>query len=334
MLAIALVLLATPVASQGFDDPDLGQIIIEGAADADFLWLRGSAGKLVRFDRATGLREVISENVVDLLVEGPAIWALNSSGPFSHALVNVRQASAVPRHLYGDGDAVGLFPTGREFPGVLTTAEVLGTGVPRWKRALPASVARYGHVTATRDGSIYIGYNRGEWGGGLRVIDPVAHSIRFVDDPGVAMCSGGLNPACEPVVGAFRDADDPDCVTVGTGLAHMGMSFGRVYRVCGDEIVEVYSTPLSDAAGAPGQGRSWALSDLTQTGDGWIGMSRDRYFRNRSGVVAERPVPRLRDWSGLRLSDEEDGVLFLISACCWGGERLELYNTIAVPVLR
>lgn len=44
-------------------------------------------------------------------------------------------------------------------------------------------------------------------------------------------------------------------------------------------------------------------------------------------------MPEFRDWSGLRISDEQDGVLLVVSACCSGSaDNPTLYRAIAIPV--
>lgn len=57
-------------------DPDLGQALIEGAGTPQHLWIRGASKKVVRFDRETGERSVAAENVIDILADGPRLWAL------------------------------------------------------------------------------------------------------------------------------------------------------------------------------------------------------------------------------------------------------------------
>ena len=76
----------------------------------------------------------------------------------------------------------------------------------------------------------------------------------------------------------------------------------------------------------------WPLHGFAETDDGWIGISRDRYFRNRNGNVTEHAMPMFQGWSGIQISAESENVLFVVSSCCWGTEAGELYSTIAIPV--
>lgn len=331
---LTALLAASPAAAQRFDDPDLGQRVMEGVADADSIWLRGATGKVVRFDRQTGQREVLSDHAVDLMVDGASVWMLTwEPGGFSYTLTDLRLAPDTPRHRNGEGDAIGLFPTGLELPGILTTERVVSEAP--WRGHIAGAPRRYGHVTAARNGAVYIGYNRGEWGGGLRIIDPDNRSIAFVGSSEGTRCGGLLNPLCEPVVGAFNDPDSPDCVIVGGGLSHLSISFGRVYRVCGKDVSGVFETPRP---ATPDKWmfstQTWPLSSLTQTEDGWVGVSRARYFRSRAGIVEEHPMPAFREWAGLQIGEEQDGVLMMVAACCWGSSLMELYDALAIPVLR
>ena len=76
-----------------------------------------------------------------------------------------------------------------------------------------------------------------------------------------------------------------------------------------------------------------SFDSLVPTRDGWIAVSQDRYARSLSGSVEMQPTPPLKDWSGLRISDERDGVLFVLAACCWGsGNPLTSHRLLAIPV--
>lgn len=350
LIAFAAVLFAAGSAeAQQWSDPDLGRSIREGHATREHIWLLGETGKVIRFVRATGERTVAAANVSDLLVVRDRLWVLvHAEGSPSYTIRDLRRSGVgtpaldgqeAPLSLYLHaseyGEALGLLDwPDHERPAVLMSRAVITPAAEGWKRyRLAAELDRYG-LTATPDGrSVYVGYNRGEWGGGLRRVDLPSGTISFVTETSDDLCGGVLNPNCQPVVGLFPDLRNPGCVTVGAGLAHLGTSFGRVYRVCGDDIAETYATPTSTQPDRWMLGaQRWPLDSLVPTGDGWIGLSRDRYFRNRGGEVAEHPMPAFRDWAGIRISDESQGVLFLVAACCWGGADLTLYRALALPV--
>jgi hypothetical protein len=334
VFSILLWSFATGAAAQDWNDPDLGRHVAEGAATRQHLWLRGGDGVLVRFDRTTGERVVLGRDVIDILPDGDHLWALSGSREGSMAtLRDLRDEGFNWPALNLEQGPAGLVKGDGDLPDILATESLLVRGEGRWRRlSFAAPLTPSGWTAKAAGGDLYVGYNRGEWGGGLRRIDPRSGAVSFVSNAGDG-CGGELNPACAPVVGLFSDRRAPDCVIVGTGLAHLGMRTGDVYRVCGTTISSVFSTPTpaerDQRTLAP---QPWPLFALVETDDGWIGLSEDRYFRMRNDRVEERPMPAFQDWSGLRISAEEDGVLFVVSACCWGSVNKELFSTVAIPV--
>lgn len=348
-LVIVLGLLATASAAQTVEqpvtegplsmtdqwvDPDLGQAIMEGAATGTSLWLRGASGKLVHFDLRTGERSVAAEGVLDILPDGHRLWALIEASPNQGIVRDVRAVEGADRTVYADGQLVALFQT-PEGPGVLATERVLVPTGERWSRRLIAGqLERYGNVSPLIEGDLFVGYNKGEWGGGLRRLETSTGTVSIVQGSGARPCDTRLHPDCAPVVGVIADRQTPGCVLAGTSLAHLGLRRGEVVRVCGDQVSPVFSDPLPVVEGSlefsPGQ--TWPFDGLVVTDDGWVATGQSRYARSRSGVVTMHEAPPLKLWSGLRLSEPVDGVIFVQAACCWGGENHVLRRLIAVPV--
>ena len=74
--------------------------------------------------------------------------------------------------------------------------------------------------TAVAGRSLYLGVDRGEWGGGVRRIgldDGAVTSITKKDTPG--LCVGPLDPACDPVTAVTFDIPSPER---GTGMHPRG----------------------------------------------------------------------------------------------------------------
>src|SRR5262249_11022002 len=68
------------------------------------------------------------------------------------------------------------------------------------------------HVTPT---SIFVGFNGGEWGGGLQRIDRNTGEVVPVERNETGeLCGGPLNAACDPVNGIATSPWDPNCVVV------------------------------------------------------------------------------------------------------------------------
>ena len=349
-LLVVLMAARADATPRDWRDADLGQTIVEGVADAEDIWLRGGTGKVVRFSRSTGDRLTIAENVIDLLFDHGRLWALARRGETSNYYVvdlldpdsaTVTGSERRPGDRYlrpgedGEGHVLGLaiWP-GLDRPVIVTQRGLLPLDSGIARQSFAAALGPYGYTAAANERSLYVGYNRGEWGGGLRHVDLRSGAISFVASEEENPCEGVLGPTCAPVVGLFPDRQTPDCLIVGSGISHLGSSRGEVYRVCDSDIEIVFATPTPAVGDRWMMGpQPWPLDGLFEVAGGWIGTSRDRYFRSYGVRVEERPMPTFRNWAGLEISDEQDGVLFLVSACCWGSaDNPTLYRAIAVPV--
>lgn len=328
----------TPGSWQGgnWRDPDLGRAIFEGYADHASLWLRGESGKVVRFDRADGTRTVVAETALDLMPDGTRLWVLTSSARHEAEIRDLRSEQSEPVRFYvQETPTISLFATGQDRPGVLTAAAAYRPAERGWSRRELAATIAAGEVVYDGQASLYVGLNRGEFGGGLRRVDLDTGTISIVSAQGDGLCGGAVSPACQPVVGLFPSPNWPGCVIVGTGLSHLGSSMGHVYRVCRDGISAEFDTPTPTLPDPwmlmPSP---WPLDDLIPSRDGWVATSRGRYFRSREGRVEELGLEPFHDWSGLRISDEQDGVLFVVGSCCWGVvDKPTLFRTLPIPVM-
>jgi len=313
-------------------DPDLGRAVIEGVATERFLWLRGASGNLVRFDRQTGERKVEAQGVIDILADGPQLWALSKTNQNEAVVKEVRRSVFADRRIYFEGDPVALFATGAE-PGVVTNTQVLMPAGDGWSRhRLAATLDPHAHVSALIGDALLVGYNKGEWGGGLRRIDVFTGTVSFVRGAGDGLCGGLLNPECHPMVGIVPDAERVDCALVGASLAHLSGRYGEVLRVCRDTITRVFADTLPARSDSLSPGGTWPFNSIVAVRDGWVAVGQDRYARSRHGTVAMAAVPPFLMWAGLRVSAPSDDVIFMESACCWGSASFIQYRVIAIPV--
>ena len=93
------------------------------------------------------------------------------------------------------------------------------------------------HVTPT---SIFVGFNVGEFGGGLRRIDRKTGDVAAIDsNESGDLCGGPLNSECDPVTGIETIPWKPDCVAVAIGLNHF-LSHGRIVEVCDGRVRRLY----------------------------------------------------------------------------------------------
>lgn len=315
-------------------DPDLGPSIIEGAATEDALWLRGSSKKVVRFDRQSGERSTTATGVVDVLLDGPHLWALIEVNA-NHSLVRDLWDESLPDlNIRFGGSPLALLPTPNG-PGVLTTTTLWLPDSDRWERRPLAALMESGPSASGMAGDeVFVGYNRGEWGGGLRRLDATTGTIAFMKEQSDRTCGGRLDPECAPVVGLLADADNEGCVLVGASLAHMSTRYGEVLRVCNDDITLVFSDPLPVAPNSIVNrlGQTWPFTGLVKTEDGWVAVGQDRFARARASAVTVGEVPALRSWAGLQISEPADGIIFVEAACCWGSETHVQFRVVAIPV--
>ncbi|WEK57246.1 MAG: hypothetical protein P0Y52_11935 [Candidatus Brevundimonas phytovorans] len=315
-------------------DPDLGGAVVEGIATSDSLWLRGASKQVVRFNRQTGERSVAALQVLDILADGPHLWALVGLDANQGVVRDLRDPDQPERRIYFEGSPVALFAT-NDGPGVLTTEKVLLPLADKWdRRPLAASVEPYAQVSALTDGMLFVGYNKGEWGGGLRRIDVSTGTISFVREAGANSCGGLISPDCTPVVGIITDTSTQGCILVGASLAHLSGRYGEVMRVCEDQISSVFADPLPIKPGSivNRAGQTWPFNSLIATDDGWIAVGQNRFARSRNGTITTGDVPILRAWAGLQVSDPDDGLIFIEAACCWGSDTFVPYQMIAVPI--
>lgn len=315
-------------------DPDLGGAIIEGVATSDILWLRGASKNVVRFDRRSGERSVAASEVLDILADGPHLWALVALNENESLVRDLRDTALPDRRVYFEGSAVALFSTPGG-PGVLTTAKALLPSGESWDRRRLAALLEPGaHVSAIAGNTLFVGYNKGEWGGGLRRIDVSTGTISIVKEPSDELCGGRLNPECTPIVGIIPDTEDAVCVLVGASSAHLTRRYGEVLRVCDDRISSVFSDPLpivpNSFVDRPGQ--TWPFTSLVATSDGWVAVGQERFARARGNVVTMSDIPVLRSWAGLYISAPTNGVIFVEAACCWGSDTHVRYRVAAIPV--
>lgn len=320
MLALALSLMASTAMAQNWSDPDLGRAIREGSATANDIWLLGETGKLVHFERGTGVRTLVAEKVVDILEDGPHLWVASRMDEFGYRLTDARAPQNEGRTLHAE-NIVSLVVQPQGLAAVGTEALHMPTESGGWRdRSIAGSVSALGRhvVAATSDGATYYGVNRGEWGGGLRRIANQTGAVSIVVEDNITT--------------VVQDPANPECVLYAAGLAHMSISTGRVGRVCGDQASTVFqkSRPTSWNVGPAGS--SWPIESLALLTDGWIAVSSERYFLNRKDEVVERPMPVMTDWSGLRVSQPTDGALFVVTACCWGSSDRPQQSVLALLI--
>lgn len=94
------------------------------------------------------------------------------------------------------------------------------------------------------DDAVWVGFNDGEWGGGLRRINRSDGTVQIIEsNHSGALCGGPLNTECDPVNALVASPSKPGCVVVAIGLVHIS-SHGRIVEVCGTNVRRLYFKPL------------------------------------------------------------------------------------------
>jgi hypothetical protein len=315
-------------------DPVLGARLVEGVATADRLWLRSASGAVVAFDRSNGERRVMVEHgAADLLRDSGQTVVLQSDMRTPKRF-SVRDPD-VDRSLTPAlrADALGLLRVGTDWV-VVTRGALYRSDGGRWRRqAIEGFGRHFGVITmaSTPDGAIYIGFNQGEWGGGLWRIAPGASKLTEVrkvdDDP----CNGPLAFECDPVTGLVPDVDHDGCLMASIGLSHM-LSHGRIMRVCGDQATLVFSRDLE---GPPGSFESfshstWPLFGLAATPDGWLAVTPGKVLVSSGGEVKVSEMPKVEPFAGIQVA-QVGQVLILPTDVNWG-MSLSGYTPMLVAV--
>jgi hypothetical protein len=304
-------------------DAVLGQGVVKGAARGDTLWLLGWSGAVVEFDLKQSRRRTLKTGVRDVLLDGSHLWAVSAAGGRSSWMVEDLLGEGSPESVRASGEVVGLFKSGTGL-GVLAQESVSFRGAKWWdtrdlKAPLKAGALAYG---ATADGLLYVGSNRGEWGGELVVIDPASGVAEELSQ--------------ENVTAIVSDPVSPACVLATSGLAHLGISSGRVLRVCGREgPTDVFRADMpAKATGGPSRG-TWALEDLVAAGQRWTAVSNKRLFVSQNGRTREAAMPPLTERNGIWINDEDPEVIVVLRSCCWGSVDNPMdYGVILVPKTR
>lgn len=172
-------------------------------------------------------------------------------------------------------------------------------------------------VTAIVSDSIFVGFNAGEWGGGLKRIDRASGEVSIVEKNITGeLCGGPLNTQCDPVNAVTAHPWKENCAIAAVGLIHMGHPSGRIVEICRSEVQVLYSKPYFRAnSSMPTGGISGevAFYGLARRGDALVAAGMDGlYFIERSGDARIAALPAFKEFNGVQVSfDLRDVVLVL-----------------------
>ena len=335
-------------------DPVLGERIGKSLAFDGKVWLLGArypyddpAGGLVSLSLNSSARLVHFERgVIDIAKSGHALWSLRSMPEKRRFLAAEWRGNHFedlrPLEM-GDKELPVSLLVYEDSPLVLSTQSVYSIGKDgTWRRlALQGEIRNGSDVSAAsplQGGGVYVGFNIGEWGGGLQMVDVHSGVVSEVERRDTkAPCDGPLNRACDPVTSVIADPRNASCVLAAVGLGHMGWSHGRIIRVCGLEVTlvtERFINKVREAANVTHRPTE-AFDGLAAAanGDFWGVTQRAVYLFDADGHGKnEYPLPQTFDMvSRIRLTRGLPGVLVLQSNLKWL-EGPDEYTPILVPL--
>jgi hypothetical protein len=182
---------------------------------------------------------------------------------------------------------------------------------------------------------VYVGFNSGEWGGGLQRVDLRTGVVSDIERRDTKeLCAGPLNSACDPVTGVAPDPHNKDCILASVGLVHM-KSWGRILRVCQNEVTLVFQkTYTVDGF----KDDKWSMTEaffglVPNANDGfWAISSRALYHFLPDGTEnGEFKLPELKAVSGVYLSPDLPGVIVVRTDANWA-VSLSGHTPLLIPV--
>ena len=174
-------------------------------------------------------------------------------------------------------------------------------------------------VVLARPDAVFVGFNQGAQGGGLRRIEPRTGKVTQLEQPAPGRpCLGLLTPACDPVQAIVTTPWDPACVAVAVGVVHR-QTHGRVVEVCGGTLRRLYvqraGVPLPrEKPDALEPTRTMAFMGLAATGDELVAVGSDGSLHRiaRDGTAQLQPPAAFHQMGEVSVSfDVPDVVLVL-----------------------
>jgi hypothetical protein len=315
--AVALILAAGAVEPRrsGQDSFLTRAVFAEGR-----VWMRSDAG--VVFSVAEGepsrREEPLPGTVLDLCAQSGQVIALTAEG-----------GSWVVRRHSGGGwgseatvaeeSGFGALHCGVDAIAVVASnrVSVIRGGTTRaiaLSRPLQSESVTSFHIERDR---LYVGVNRGEWGGGLLRADLNTGVVSSIDRRSAELCSGPLNADCDPVQGVAPEPWKPGCVVAAIGLVHF-MPRGRLVEICGEDVRVLLSRPYEAAREGtnPKKASDWetvAFFGVAADGNRLVAAGIDGIYRVSPERVEREPLPEFKDVGGMKVSFGVPGLVLVLT---------------------
>jgi hypothetical protein len=304
--------------------------VVEGTALNGRLWLRTKSrernalgGSLISIALAGQPIVHVEAGVLDIDSASGKLLVMRRRSPDAKTVVvsEVRSSGlsdVVPLALPRAEAPVALASRGSTIA-VLTDRSLLtlAAGETRWevkkldapiRRGIEASVAWVGR-------SLYVGTNKGEWGGGLQMVDTDSGMVQEVErSDGDAPCAGPLNRRCSPVTGVIREPAS-QCILASVGLVHLSLSRGRILRVCGGHVTVVFEVQTSAGESV---GNTEAFFGLAVANEGFWAIGNTSVLHFGLEGLRRYPLPAFERLDvGVRWSSTIPGVAVVMTDVNW-----------------
>jgi hypothetical protein len=276
--------------------------LVRGVVFDGRVWVLSLSGRLwsVGLDSQKSVEESTPGRVVDICTSGRALFALIGEPGAARWTLETRDGDAWRQtasivtgrdRLFGiacQPQKVLILATRRVITvaGSSTSSVYSSEATPAFGRVVLFPLRHY----------LYVGIDKGEWGGALWQIDrrtgeTVALSSGTNDD-----CRGPFNPDCSDVTGIAQDPWMPGCVVVSIGLGHLAGHTGRIIRVCGRRLATLYSR-------SSGKWNSLPFFGMVATGHALTAIGLDGIYRfDRRGDATVAPVPSFSNDGPIEIS--------------------------------
>lgn len=310
------------------------------------LWLLHANGLLASMRQEAGEPEPLQEagSVADICQLGGRLIVVTHEDIGERWLIRSRTASAWGSSLAvpTGGEALIAFDCegGRM---TLVTSRRLIEVMGNEARTTPLSEAMESMegppATSTAhvdDEAVWIGFNAGEWGGGLVRIARDKGHVEWVErNRSGGLCGGPLNRQCDPVTGIVASPWRPSCVVATIGLVHM-MPHGRIVQVCGTNVQRIYFKPLDPQPpnltldeGEPPS--TVAFFGLARKDNALWSIGIDGIYRFSGSRVEFSPLPRFQTRGSYLVSFDIPGVALVMTG---SNQRTSMSGSTPVMAIR
>jgi len=161
-------------------------------------------------------------------------------------------------------------------------------------------------------GNLYVGSNRGEWGGGLVRVRLADGQVDTLSRPAQGQ-EAGLETGRDPVNAFAPSPGKPGCVVAAVGLVHFA-AHGQLVEVCGDQISTLLSRPYQLTPPGPFDSGTVAFFGLARIGDSLVAAGHDGLYRVRGQAAERQDYPEFRDAGGIGVSFEVPGFALVLTS--------------------